>query len=414
MPNAPARRRRVTPISHGAPASGIRRATLAAVAALGIVAATPAAADDGLWTGSIGQAAVVVELDSSGTSTDGRYFYRIHRLDLDLRASHEHARVWIEYGNGGDIPIAHWAMRSPPAATGAAWEGTWVGRNGRTLPIRLQVLAPAAAADEAITTTPDIDAYARARLDGLQLVPTRVESRHGYQLQWQRETTTGIELFEVLSGYPEPARIRINQALRTSLWQAVNGRFECLSAPRARDYTFTATLRYISDDAISLSRLTGSDCGGPHPDAVDSPLTLDARSGKPLALEDVFFVAGGTLSRPPANDDERGSDAYFDYQDRTLAPAILGILKMLYPREMAAPANASACDYSSAAIWSMPSWYLLPAGLYLGPSMSAAERGCEQPAFPVLPWSQVRRHPGPIRVGPQGRPATGTGSDPSI
>src|SRR5690606_37032193 len=147
--NVPARHRHIGLVIHGA---------LVAAAAFGIVTATPATAND-LWSGTIGQTAVVVEFDSGTGGEDDRYFYRRHRLDL--RAWGGHVRVWTEYGSGGDVPTGHWAMHPPPPAIGAAWEGSWIGRNGRALPIRLQVLAPAAEIHDAITAIPGIDAYGR-------------------------------------------------------------------------------------------------------------------------------------------------------------------------------------------------------------------------------------------------------------
>lgn len=151
--NVPARHRHIGLVIHGA---------LVAAAAFGIVTATPATAND-LWSGTIGQTAVVVELDSGTGGEDDRYFYRRHRLDL--RAWGGHVRVWTEYGSGGDVPTGHWAMHTPPPAIGAAWEGSWIGRNGRALPIRLHVLAPAAEIHDAITAIPGINAYGRARPD---------------------------------------------------------------------------------------------------------------------------------------------------------------------------------------------------------------------------------------------------------
>lgn len=110
--NVPARHRHIGLVIHGA---------LVAAAAFGIVTATPATAND-LWSGTIGQTAVVVELDSGTGGEDDRYFYRRHRLDL--RAWGGHVRVWTEYGSGGDVPTGHWAMHTPPPAIGAAWEGS--------------------------------------------------------------------------------------------------------------------------------------------------------------------------------------------------------------------------------------------------------------------------------------------------
>lgn len=354
-----------------------------------------------LWEGTLGQATVVVALDDTQVDADGRYFYRRHRLDLDLRVSEGHARVWAEYAGGGDTATARWVMDRPPVAIGTAWTGTWIGTDGHRLPIRLQpLMVSPTAGDDANAAIPDIDDYGHARLDGLRLEPSRTEARDGYRLQWLREPTTGFEIFEFSSGFSDPARARINRALHASLWQAVKGRFECLSAAHAREYSFKATLRYLASDAVSLSRYTRYDCGGAHPDAGDDPLTLDARSGGPLALEDVFFVAGGALSKPPVDDEERESDQFYDYREKTFAPTVLTLLGTLHPRQMARPRGEGECDYSQASIWSTPIWYLLPDGLYLGPSMSGAERACEEPAFAVLPWSLVRKHPGRVQLGP--------------
>lgn len=84
------------------------------------------------------------------------------------------------------------------------------------------------------------------------------------------------------------------------------------------------------------------DYGHVHPDTADDPLTLDAHSDEPQALEGVFFVVGGALSEAPVRKLEGESNDFCDYREKTLAPTALTLLGTLRPRRLARPRGEGA------------------------------------------------------------------------
>jgi hypothetical protein len=343
-----------------------------------------------LWEGTIGKAAIVVQFDPA-RPTEGSYFYRRHLLDIALHGE-----------TGGDIVEgeagAHWRMQAP---SGGNWSGTWVGADGRELPIDLHVLPTQASGEkEAAAENRAVRAlYDTQRLRDLRLEAGARETRGAFQIQWWEEPRSKIRSLQVTAGYSEPVRQKINQRLRERQWDDVNGYFQCLSDPHGDEYSQTVTLHYIDVDAISMSIFTSYDCGGAHPDFGDRPLTIDGRTGEELRLEDVMYVGTGA---PPAYQPGGRNDAYFRYRDQVLAPWLAKTMKRLHPKDMPAVADdAGDCDYNQPSIWAFVNWHLRPDGIYVGPSFARAMRACEYPDWSVLPWKLVRTHAGRVRVGPQ-------------
>ena len=341
-----------------------------------------------LWEGTIGKAAVVVQFDPAHPTEEGAYFYRRHLLDIRLNRE-----------TGGDMMEGeqgvHWRMQAPQ---GDAWRGAWVGKDGREQPISLHALAVPAAGDDADAQRRQAQAlYEKQRLRDLTLKPGARETRGKFQIQWWEEPRSKILSLQVVAGYPEPVRAKINKVLRERQWDDVGSYFQCLSDPHGDEYSQTVTLRYIDTDAISVSIFTSYSCGGAHPDFGDNPVTIDARTGEALQLEDVLYLGKGT---PPTYKPNGSSDAFFAYRDKTFAPWLAKTMKQLHPKDMPKiGADGDGCDYNDSSVWQFPSWYLTPAGIYLGPSFARVMRACEYPDWSVLPWKVVRAHAGRIKLG---------------
>lgn len=355
------------------------------VAAVLLSCAPLAQADDAVWQGTVGTAAVVVELPVDEGPAYGRYFYMRYRRDIPIEGRRDGGVLRLEEDSGA------WVMH---VGEDGALAGEWTGRDGRRLPVRL---APARAPpdpDRAALAADDL--YAAWRIAGLRLRPVRVEAVGAYRLQWYDEATTGVELFQVVAGYGPAERERLNRRLRDRHWRMVADAAECQSVKHG-EYVLTTTLRRIAPEILSVSLFASWSCGGAHPDFGDDPLNLDPRTGLLLELEDVLWLGTGTPPRMGG----ATQDAFFDYRGTVLAPWLARTMARHHPDGMRGQDGEDGCTYADPERWRFPSWYATDAGLYLGPSFPRVARSCEYPEWPVLPWREVRAHPGAARIAPR-------------
>lgn len=347
--------------------------------------AMPAQARDAVWQGTVGSAPVVVELPIDDDVLYGRYFYARHRADVALEGRREAGMLRLKEESAG------WTLR---AEGDGVLVGEWSGRDGRRLPVRLAHARMPSDPDRVALATHDL--YAALRIAGLRLHAARRQTVGAYRLQWYAEATTGVELFQVTDGYAPAERARLNRRLRDRHWKLIADTAECRSMEHG-EYDVSTTLYRIAPDILSVGLFASWSCGGAHPDFGDDPLNLDPRSGRELALEDVLWLGAGT----PPRMEEPTQQAFFDYRERVLAPWLARTMARHHPGAMRDDDGEDGCDYADPEVWRFPSWYATDAGLYLGPSFPRVARSCEYPKWSVLPWREVRAHPGAVRIAPR-------------
>ncbi|MEO4048027.1 hypothetical protein AAFN46_13155 [Pseudomonas sp. CAU 1711] len=356
-----------------------------------------------LFGGTLGRMEVVVELDlRDPEQVTGRYFYRKYRHDLALEGKLQGAQLSLREGREryDDIPRPELQLQR----TAQGWQGEWRGPQGKRLVVSLSRLSvePPPTDDEPFWQRIHAESpYDFLRLKASPLEPSKRQRFMGHELQWWREPVSGLTAFEVLDGYPPAQLALINQRLRERLWTDVIDYHGC----KLGGDEFMQTLKpaLLSAQVVSLDILTSYYCGGAHPDFSASPLTLDARTGEVLALEDVLWVADG-----PAllyRDDGEGRPVpgsvdfttYSDYRSERLAPWLVEQLGRLYPDRMAEPEDDD-CRYADSEVWNFPAWYLTPEGLHLAPYFARAMRPCDLVDWPVLPYALLKQHPGRLKL----------------
>lgn len=397
---------------------GIRYAVMAAVVAtqawLGPVASVAAQEQPAVYQGTVGTAAVVVELDMADPSqVSGRYFYLKHHRDLalvgTLAESPEGEQLELDEGleNYDEAPRPTFSLHADGAQ---GWSGQWQDPKGKHLAVSLkpaQLPAEQADAEPFWHDLRSNSPYEYLRLSGLKLVDTKAEDVMGYRLQWQQEPDSKVTLFQLKDGYPAAQQAVLDRELRARLWNEVIAYHACmLGASRMGEGEFeqTVTPQLLTPGILSVSIFTSYSCGGAHPDFGDAPLNLDARTGHTLSLEDILWIGEG---QPLHYDDRDGatpsdrSDVDFEtfshYREQVLAPWLVEQFKQLYPQQMAKTTDDD-CDYSDPDIWRFPSWHFTAQGVYLGPSFARVMRACEGSDWSVLPYSVIRQHPGGVAV----------------
>lgn len=355
--------------------------------------ASPSLAMAELWQGTIGKLPVVVHIDGD-KQVDGQYFYRKHLRDLPLEGSREaDGRLHLQVKTRDGTVTERWELR----AKGKELSGEWQG-GSRKLPIQLQrvdLAALRAGKDgERYRRGGKVDDYTALLLSYLELQPGKRVGFSGHELQWWSEPRSGMQLFTVESGYDPATLARINPILRERLWRSVADALQCVSAENG-EFELAVTPHFMDARFLSVSLMSSYYCGGAHPDFGDSPLNLDVRNGRELALEDVLWLGKGTPPRESSDYDDPSYKRLRDYRSETLAPWIIASLKKLHPKDMAAPNDDDSCDYTDAGVWDSPTWHLQAEGVYVGPYFARVMRACEYPEWSVIPWKQVQAHPGP-------------------
>lgn len=366
-------------------------------------AATPAT----VYTGTLGRQAIVLEFTPGDDAmTAGRYFYVRHHRDLALSgksASADHRQLREGWDDDSTDPLITLDRQA-----GGGWRGSWRDARGKTLPVVLQPARPSPPSADAPPYLKQLyasDRYEYLRLAGLKALPGKRETFMGHTLQWWRVPDAGIAFFEILDGYPDSQRERLNQLLMSRMWKETSGYYACVfNHFNEGDYTQTVTPRLLTPNLVSVSVFTDYYCGGAHPDFADNAINLDARTARPLTLEDVLWVGKGKPLHYFVDDNDNpapGStsfDAWSAYRDEQFAPWLVQQWQRLYPRQMQATGSDDDCGYDDPSVWQFVSWHMTPTGIFLGPSFARVARVCEaNDDWSVLPWRVVRQHPGRLK-----------------
>jgi hypothetical protein len=336
-------------------------------------------------TGTIGKAAVVLEVEHSGTSAEGRYFYRQHHADIPL-----HGAV----NSGGALVLDEGATNTTGATAtillaqqdGASWRGTWTdSKSGKTLPVTLSALAvePQALATTGQNSETAISAYDRERLRNLPLQRDVLETVSGRPLQWWIEPVSETRVFRVIGGYPASTLARINAWLAQEQDAAITQYFDCQAnhvrsyGPLERsDFSFHATPHLLSSTVISVTFETIGECGGKAVNDHVASHNIDLRTMQELALTEVVWGTGRRTDRTSAD----------------FPSWLAATLTKLYPAEMAD--LRERCQFDDVEVWGEPHWSIRQKGLSLEPAFDGHKQAPCGGTW-LLPWHSIARHPGP-------------------
>lgn len=365
---------------------------------------TAAFADPGqVYNGTLGRTPIVVELDTHKPGQiEGRYYYEKYRKDLGLYGKQNGASLELFEGTQWrkNDKTPQWVLQTQ----GDGWQGEWSGPNGKRYPITLKpvaIQAPKADAEPGWQAIYAKSPYDYLRVQSLKLTAGKRETFDGHELQWWQEPLSKVSMPEILSGYPEEERARLNRQLREQLWTGVVGYHECVANTGTgdADYNQHVTPNLMTPGVVSIGILTSYDCGGAHPDVVQDQLNLDAHSGDVLTLEDVLWVGQGKPFHYADGDPRSNTDfgQWSDYRARTLAPWLTKQLTAIAPKEMD-PQNAGEadCNYADESVWHFATFRFTDKGLAFEPSFNSPV--CGGVDWAVLPYELVAAHPGGHKV----------------
>ncbi|MFJ2322614.1 hypothetical protein [Pseudomonas sp. NPDC087817] len=347
-----------------------------------------------VYTGTLGKAAIVLELDTR--NGEGRYFYKKYRRDLALDGSREGDVLEMVEGSPMDSDSRP-TLRLQPRLNG--WTGEWNSPSGKSLKVELQPATIPDVPDGALPYFAELHdnfPYEYLRLQGLQLKKGSTQTFMGYTLQWWSEPTSETSLFEVVSGYSPEERQRINQQLMGRLWGEVLAYFSCSGS-----YSQSSQPLWIASSVMSVRISTEYYCGGAYPNQINESLNLDIKTGKLLTLEDVFWVGQGKPLHYESYEGFVGasSEDYYNYRSKEFAPWLVTQLLKRYPKEMTVTAEGeNDCGYNEPEPWQFPSWYFSEKGITFTPSYPHVSAVCGYVEWGLLPYDQVKQHPGGVAL----------------
>lgn len=340
------------------------------------------ASEPHVFVGSVGVARVVMELEGDADAVTGRYFYRKYRLDIGLSGVRTKDALVLEARTSGDRIVLR------RTRTGMA--GTLTTKAGRQLPIKLLPAGPDdAVANPMVAGLTGLSPYQRAQLGGLALVPGKLRQQGPRTLRDWREPVSGLGLFRIEHGYPQPVMDTINAALERQHWEQVANWFSCEGFDGVPGIDIAEERAVFLDDRfVSYAWFSSWSCAGTaHPDFGTQGFTFDAQTGRQLELEDVIYF--GKMPPPDAD-----TPAFYAYRSEIFAPKIVELLRKLYPDEMprsGSETNEDDCDYADPSVWDFPSWYMTKDGLYLGAYFARVQRPCDEPEWSIIPWDHLNR-----------------------
>jgi hypothetical protein len=326
-----------------------------------------------VFEGTVGAAPVVMSLDVSGDSADGNYFYRGKWFDIDLSGDVQKGVLHLESRATGDKLVLK--------PSGGGYAGTLTTAKHKTVPVKLRAVG-VQAGDNA--PSDELNLYEQIRVSGLALKPEKTETIAGKTIRWHVEPASGISLFRLESGYPAPVMEAINKSLAQIQWQEASAFFGCLGSEGGPGMEIKMGGRpFFSEARASFVLNENWDCAGAaHPDFGLEGHVFDAHTGKELSLDELLKFGKGPVPK-------KDSDPWYDYRSKTFAPAVVAILKRLYPKQMKKPMEDDGCDYTDPEVWSFPSYHLTEKGLYLGAGFARVARSCDNPEWSVIPYSKL-------------------------
>lgn len=371
-----------------------------------LVIAADSENDDGddaqILTGTIGSQTVVVSLaQDEGDAVYGRYFYQQYRQDIALEGTLK-----------GDSLVLHEGPEESPSRpvltlkeTPEGWQGNWRNNKGKSAPVVLRnIEVPEAATDNAWwARLRNLHPYDYLRMHDVTLKQEESQTFMGYQLQWLSDPISGLRMFQLTSGYDSEQMARVNQLLRTRLYNEIISYHQCMVSDRFEGGEFEQQVvpKLLTPNLLSAEIFTSYDCGGAHPDFGSSPINLNIQTARTLGLEDVLWVGQGKAfhfveldGSGERIDSGVSFDTFTEYRDTFFAPWLLQAMTAAHPTEMAAPQEEDECDYRDVSVWKYPTWYMTEQGIWLGPSFARVMRACEGPDWSLLPWAVVKQHPG--------------------
>ncbi|GAA4015216.1 hypothetical protein GCM10022631_29030 [Deinococcus rubellus] len=244
----------------------------------------------GIYSGTLGQQRVTLQLKVPGTDDDavGAYFYASRQIDLALRGSHRGSALVLaeEVWAGPEKGLQTTGCLTLNHAAGQHLTGEWKslqGKNlqGRRLAVSLAPLKVKALPLKLLNTPGLRQLRAEQPLTFLKLNTAWARVTGGATMGAVREPLTGI-VYPRVAGAPAA----LSGALQDRQLLAAAAALDCKAqigdspSDQGDGFTLDAAVTRLTPRLVSLHESANYYCGGAHPDNFDTGLILDRQSGQ--------------------------------------------------------------------------------------------------------------------------------------
>jgi len=338
----------------------------------------------GLLEGAIGNNPIVMNLNFDDSTSTATYFYKSAKKDIQLTGTTVgvHIFLYAEIWNAKTKKTDTSETIILKQTAKNTFTGTWENSKHEQLDVSLNA-ADISNAHSLFDALPYVkaqradDPYSYLRIAAMQLVKDSTVKQGRFTLEYVHVENANVYSFRLAGN--DAATDKINATLTNALVESAARYFSCSS------YTYAIRHLFINDDVISVHAFEDYNCGGAHPDFENIPLNINAKTGEPLALEDVLYLRDEDIPVPE-------SDEWIAYRRNIYGPALLSLVKDLYPKHMK---DKEPCDYTQSYIWEYPKWYLTNEGLYLSPEFPHVVAICRDPEWSVIPYKTLKKYRNP-------------------
>jgi hypothetical protein len=313
---------------------------LASVIMQASLLASPARADrpSGVWTGTIGRAAVVTCFDF------GHWTYYYVKVGVDIALVERTSGTWDE--KSGDRPSTGTWLLSP--SRGDSLDGTWRSADGkRALPIRLEKRPGG------VDGICQPQAYNVARVDATVRKPGKQATIGWLTVQPFAAidgTITGLEIVGKASTL-SPLRRALEKLNRDIIGQYFDCMTSSASAGTQLEFSGAITPEAVTEHFVMVERSSSYDCGGPYPDGGRDFLIFDRNTGKVVDTKSWLTSGVDSLGRKYwKSDDKECADAISKETSFSVWPSKKGLVfEPDLPHVIVACANPVTVPYATLA-----------------------------------------------------------------
>lgn len=331
--------------------------------------------------GAVSKYPILMAIDTSDRATlNAVYFYKKTKQDIELTGSiSKSGSIELSSDDTGD--------KFSMTKKGNVLQGTFTSAKGVKLPVALKVIKDSLNKSASAKTSDPSEILEAYKFADVKLLPGKLETiDKKFVIQWYTEATSKITTFKILKGYPETVIQKANEIIEGDFYGNLSSYFSCAGEGFFSGYDMNISSYFLNENFISYCIVGNWSCkGAAHPDFGENGTTIDARTGKELNLEDMFWLGNGAK---PKED----SQAWDDYRDKVFAPGIVELFKRLYPTEMKKPTSDEDCDYTDSQVWRFANFYLTKKGLYLGAFFARVQRSCDSPEWSIIPYAELKRN----------------------
>lgn len=339
--------------------------------------------------GTIGKAAVYLEMTEEGTEYYGRYYYKNQLIDIPLKGVVKNGSYILEtnYKDVYGVPKTKEYLNFKKS--GSKYTGVWK-KNGKQLKIAFSPIKPEEFRSARLEKNPVLNDLKLSGIDLFKLDLFKLTGKDSIisdqGLNWRSftETHTGVEFVRIDSGLPDAKLKYANQYLELLHIRNFLEMLDCSSGGgEPADYGSTYSIEVLSGSLISVSFFNFFFCVGMmHPEEANYAVILDLELKKELTNKDFL------------------SDFAFEENDEEISNFQTNIYRYLskenpelFDETMSEESEVMGdeCEFNRIELWQASmEIHFTNEGLKLLPYFPHVMAPCLEPEWAIIPYAELK------------------------